>query len=195
VQQINDTVFGLKREHFIFHAAKDFLDRGVERLKEVHVLDCSKFHSDDTWNLCFPLTNISSGLELAIKGFLPYSKKEYRYHRLFDLYKEIDSNIQNEIENHFESCGAYNWNFSNLVFGKEGTSPDISSTRNKILDALKRCNKSFEQCRYLFEYTIDKGNYYFDCNTLIKLTHSCLAVQSEKLNIKPQPFHLANSSD
>jgi hypothetical protein len=195
MQQINDMVFGLERKQFMFYTAKDFLDRGVERLKEVHVLDFSKFHSDDTWNLCFPLTNISFALELAIKGFLPYSKKEYRHHLLLDLYKGIDSNIRNEIEKHFESCGAYDYNFPNLVFGKEGTFPDISSIRNKILDALKKCNKPFEQFRYLFEYTIDKGNYYFYCNTLIKLTHSCLAVQAEKLSIKPQPFHPANSSD
>lgn len=180
-------LFGIEKSLILFNTAKDFFEKGINATKEAHSRQITIAKHDPS-KLVFPITCLSFALELALKCFLGNRKfKGMNGHRLHLLYSFVDSAIQSEIEDHFENCSAHNWDFFNYVIQPPNRSDPVrkntQNAKETINEMLKRCNDPYYQFRYLHEFKKDKI-LFFDFNHIIKLTHSCLAIQAKKLNIE-----------
>lgn len=189
MNQTNSKLFGIDKSHFSFYMAKDYFERGLAAAKDANPLRFTFNEKQPTWKLSFPICTLSFSLELALKGFLADSqlkkiKDAKKGHSLVTIYNTIDATTRSAIENHFEICKGHNFKFFNIVLkskSKEARHPKENTTQEKIFDALERCNEPYIQFRYLYEFK--ENVYYFDFNTVIKLIHSCLAIQANNLEI------------
>ncbi|HWK02431.1 MAG TPA: hypothetical protein VNS58_02290 [Puia sp.] len=92
---------------FIFHAAKDFFEKGSLAASENFKEKDNEVKQYDTMihpKLCMPIVNIVFGLELIFKGISMQSTGKFNSgHNILKLFDALNSDVKDKIILHYQT--------------------------------------------------------------------------------------------
>ncbi len=189
---------------FLLLAAKEYFENGslyagkYFKLKNGEII--VPFDSTTHAKIVVPATNISFGLELALKGCLMYKGVTKWGHDLKELYNLLPEDLRNRIIEHFKT----NDHYSNYVIIRmqngdgsgHGYTERIRYTRlddEFIPSLLEKHKLAFQYFRYMHEFPGDEV-WQFDFREFSNFTFSVIKILGELIDLKIE-LTKANAKD
>lgn len=140
--------------------------------------------------------NYSFALELRLKSILMLDKEQFsKGHNLLKLYNLLSIPTKKLIEEEYLKLKKINNGLKAYrlqIYDKSKSAPEQkrSSTGDVIMDLLKSHENSFENWRYLFEFTEDGYSYDFDFEAIDNFYNAMNPLLESLLKKRPGKFGL-----